>query len=175
MMHKTPLAWLQLTREKTRLAVALAGIAFADILMFMQLGFKDALFEGNVQFHKSLQGDIVLIHPQSKSMSFLRSFSQRRLYQALAVKSVESVHPIYLDFAGWRNQETRQLSEILFIGVNPEASVFNLPGVEQNLDKVQMPDVVLFDRGSGEEFGPIAADFDQGKLSSQKCKIAELE
>ena len=40
MFRKTPLAWLQVTREKTRLAVAIAGIAFADILIFVQLGFK---------------------------------------------------------------------------------------------------------------------------------------
>jgi len=40
MAVKIPLSWLQLTREKTRLAVALSGIAFADILMFMQLGFS---------------------------------------------------------------------------------------------------------------------------------------
>jgi len=30
--------------------MALAGIAFADILMFMQLGFREALFDGNVQY-----------------------------------------------------------------------------------------------------------------------------
>ena len=42
-MANTPLAWLQLTREKIRLVIALAGIAFAVILMFMQLGFQAAL------------------------------------------------------------------------------------------------------------------------------------
>jgi len=29
---------------------ALAGIAFADILIFMQLGFEDALFATNTQY-----------------------------------------------------------------------------------------------------------------------------
>lgn len=65
---KIPLAWLQLSREKMRLVVALAGIGFADILMFMQLGFKDALFESAVNLHKNLQGDIFLISPQSTSL-----------------------------------------------------------------------------------------------------------
>jgi len=31
--RKLPLAWLQVSREKTRLLVAIAGIGFADILM----------------------------------------------------------------------------------------------------------------------------------------------
>ena len=42
--RRIPLAWLLLTRQPMRLAVALAGITFAGILMFMQLGFRDALF-----------------------------------------------------------------------------------------------------------------------------------
>ena len=47
-MAKIPLAWAQLTREKMRLVIALAGIGFADLLMFMQFGFRDALFESSV-------------------------------------------------------------------------------------------------------------------------------
>lgn len=164
MMRKIPLAWLQLTREKTRLAVALAGIAFADILMFMQLGFREALFDGNVQLHKSLEGDIVLINPQSDALLSMETFSQRRLYQTLKFDAVESVVPIYLDFAAWRNPQTRKFRNIQVIGVNPQEKVFNLPGVEQNLDKIKMPDVVLFDRGGREEFGPVAVDFEAGKI-----------
>ena len=39
-----PLAWLLLSRQPVRLLIALAGISFAGILMFMQLGFRDGLF-----------------------------------------------------------------------------------------------------------------------------------
>lgn len=164
MIRKIPLAWLQLTREKTRFAVALAGIAFADILMFMQLGFREALFDGNVQLHKSLDGDIVLINPQSDALLSMETFSQRYLYRVLALKAVASVHPIYIDFASWKNPQTGKLRNIQVIGFNPKEQVFNLPGVQQNIDKIKTPDVVLFDRGSREEFGPVAADFAQGKL-----------
>lgn len=163
MFRKIPLAWLQLTREKTRLAVALAGIAFADILMFMQLGFREALFDGNIQFHKSLQGDIVLINPQSDALLSMETFSQRRLYQALAFEAVESVHPIYVDFTEWKNPQTRKFRNIQIIGFNPEENVLNLPGVQQNLAQIKMPDVVLFDRGSRAEFGPIADEFNERK------------
>jgi putative ABC transport system permease protein len=34
-----PLAWAQLSHQKIRLSVAIGGIAFANILIFMQLGF----------------------------------------------------------------------------------------------------------------------------------------
>ncbi|MEH1947603.1 MAG: ABC transporter permease DevC [Nostoc sp.] len=163
MNQKIPLSWLQLTREKTRLAVALAGIAFADILMFMQLGFRDALYYSNVRFHNSLQGDIVLINSQSNAILAMRSFSQRRLYKALELPAVQSVHPIYLDFTIWKNPVTGRPRSILVFGMNPETNLVNLPGVQENLDKLKLPDVVLFDRSSRVEYGPIAANYDQGK------------
>ena len=84
-MGKLPLAWLQLKREASRLAVALAGIAFADILMFMQLGFRDSLYYSNVRFHNSLQGEIVLINRQTSALLSMKRFSQNRLYQALDI------------------------------------------------------------------------------------------
>ena len=41
--------------------------------------------------------------------------------------------------------------------------MFNLPGIQQNIDKIKLRDVVLFDRGSRSEFGAVATSIDQGK------------
>ncbi|MBD2615035.1 MAG: FtsX-like permease family protein [Nostoc sp. GBBB01] len=175
MNKKIPLSWLQLTREKTRLAVALAGIAFADILMFMQLGFRDALYYSNVRFHNSLQGDLVLINSQSSAVLAMRSFSQRRLYKALELPTVQSVHPIYLDYTTWKNPVTGRPRSILIFGMNPETNLVNLPGVEENLEKLKLPDVVLFDRSSRVEYGPIAADYDQGKTVTAEVRRRRIQ
>jgi len=56
-----PLAWLQLTQQRVRFITTLTGITFVVILLFMQLGFQDALFESAVKVHQSLQGDLFLI------------------------------------------------------------------------------------------------------------------
>jgi putative ABC transport system permease protein len=164
MIRKIPLAWLQLTRERTRLLVALAGIAFADILLFMQLGFQDSLYFSNVRFHTSLQADIVLISNQSNSLISMKSFSQRRLYQALDIQEVAAVHSVYVDITSWKNPANGRTRNIFVMGFNPEKNIFNLPGVAENLDKIKLADVILYDRSSRLEFGPIAADFDQGKV-----------
>ncbi|BAY18444.1 DevC protein [Nostoc sp. HK-01] len=179
MIQKIPLAWLQMTRDKTRLAVALAGIAFADILMFTQLGFRDALYYSNVQLHSSLNGDIILINRQSNAILSMKSFSQRRLYKALDLPSVQSVHSIYLDYTAWKNPVTGRSRSLLVFGINPEFNLFNLPGVQENLDKLKLPDVVLFDRSSRQEYGPIADDFEKGKtvkaeLRRRKIKVVGL-
>ncbi|MCC5639832.1 ABC transporter permease DevC [Nostoc sp. CHAB 5844] len=179
MTQKIPLAWLQMTRDRTRLAVALAGIAFADILMFTQLGFRDALYYSNVQLHTSLKGDIVLINRQSNAILSMKSFSQRRLYKALDLPEVQSVHPIYLDYTAWKNPVTGRTRTLLVFGINPEFNLFNLPGVQESLDKLKLPDVVLFDRSSRQEYGPIAANFDKGQtvtaeLRRRKVKVVGL-
>jgi putative ABC transport system permease protein len=49
LQRRTPLGWLQLNHDRGRLFVALAGIAFADVLMFMQLGFQNALYDSNTR------------------------------------------------------------------------------------------------------------------------------
>lgn len=175
MNQKIPLSWLQLTREKTRLAVALAGIAFADILMFMQLGFRDALYYSNVRFHSSLQGDIVLINSQSSAVLAMRSFSQRRLYKALELPAVQSVHPIYLDYTTWKNPVTGRPRSILVFGMNPENNLVNLPGVQENLEKLKLPDVVLYDRSSRLEYGPIAANYEQGKTVTAEVRRRRIK
>ncbi|MEM1394590.1 MAG: ABC transporter permease DevC [Cyanobacteria bacterium P01_H01_bin.150] len=161
-MAKLPLAWLQLKREASRLAVALAGIAFADILMFMQLGFRDSLYYSNVRFHNSLKGEIVLINSQTSAILSLKRFSQKRLYQTLDLQDVESVHPIYIDYTSWKNPDTGIPRNLLVIGINPQHNILELSGLEENLDKIQSPNVVLYDRSSRKEYGPIVAEFEQG-------------
>jgi putative ABC transport system permease protein len=157
------LAWLQLTREKTRLLVALAGIAFAVILMLMQLGFRDALFDSAVRVHDRLRGEVFLINPQSIAIVDLTPFSERRLYQTLGYPGVQTVSPIYIDRASWRNPQTGRSRNILTIGIDTEANTFDIPEVQQNLDKIEKTDFVLFDRASREEYGAVADLFEKGK------------
>jgi putative ABC transport system permease protein len=172
---KIPLAWLQLSRERMRLLVALAGIGFADILMFMQLGFRDALFDSAVTLHKDLQGDIFLISPQSTATIAMKTFPTRRLYQTLGFEGVKSISPVYMDFAFWKNPENRSTRGILVLGFNPADSVLNLPGVTSNLDTIKIPDVVLFDDTSRPEFGPIAQSLSKEKMLQLKLEDAALE
>ncbi|MDP8935944.1 MAG: ABC transporter permease DevC, partial [Cyanobacteriota bacterium] len=164
-MAKIPLAWAQLTREKMRLVIAIAGIGFADLLMFIQFGFRDALFESSTTFHSQLKGDIFITSTQSTALIAMKSFPQRRLYQALSFNGVTGISPVYLGFGLWKNPEpdknnTRQL---MVIGFDPAHPIFEMPEVKNNLDKIKISDVVLFDRASRPEFGPVAEYFNQGK------------
>lgn len=53
MARRIPVVWLQLSRDKLRLLVGVAGVAFAVILVFMQLGFQSAVYESATRYHRS--------------------------------------------------------------------------------------------------------------------------
>jgi putative ABC transport system permease protein len=163
LQRRTPLGWLQLSHEKGRLLVAMAGIAFADVLMFMQLGFQNALYDSATRLPKELNADIVLLSPQARNLIDLSDFSRRRLYQAANVPGVESAEPLYANTVSWRNPETRKETPMLVVGFNPSQPAFNLPEVNRNVDKLKLPDYVLFDRGSRGNYKETIAQLDQGK------------
>lgn len=161
--RKIPLAWLQLVREKPRLVVALAGIGFADILMFMQLGFQSALYDSSTRIHQLLRGNLMLMSPQARNLTYMDTFPRRRLYQAMSLSSVQSADAMYINFVDWKHPQTRRKSSILVMGFDPEKSPLNLPEVNGSLDKLKLPDTVLFDQGSRGDYQATIAPVNQGK------------
>lgn len=162
MIEAASLAWKQLRHTKIRLAVALAGIAFADVLMFMQLGFQDALFASSVLLHTRLEGDLAMIHPRYQYLVSTQNFTRRYLYQALGYEGVESAAPLYIGLRGWENPQTYEIHPILVIGVDPDQASIDLGGMTENRARLKQPDVVLFDVTSWPKFGPIADAFQRG-------------
>ena len=144
--RKIPLAWLLLTRQPLRLIVAIAGISFAGILMFMQLGFRDGLFDTSVTIHKLLDADLVLISPRSKSSISMSGFPKRRLTQTLAVQDVDKIAPVNLNYLLWRNPENLKTRSILALGFNPSDSLLLDEGFSKNAYKLRNPSRVLFDK-----------------------------
>ncbi len=163
MIPNIPLAWLQLAKQKVRFFVALAGIAFVAVLMFMQIGFQDALYASATQVHKNLEGDLFLISSQYKSLTSTQSFPRIRLYQILGFNGIESVAPLYLQFAKLKNPINGRKYPIYVLGFEPVKSIFKLPEIEQNFQLLKIPDQVFFDRAARPEFGPIAEYFQNNK------------
>jgi putative ABC transport system permease protein len=163
LQRRTPLGWLQLSHQKGRMLVALAGIAFADVLVFMQLGFQAALYDSNTRLHSHLNADIVLINPQARNLVNLSTIPRRRLFQAANVPGVQSAEPLYVNFGTWKNPETRKETTILVVGFNPDQPVFKLPEVNQQLNAIKLPDRHLFDRASRGDYQTAISQLNQGK------------
>ncbi len=177
--RKIPLAWLLLSRQPLRLLVAIAGISFAGILMFMQLGFRDGLFDASVTVHKLLDADLILISPRSKSSISMSGFPKRRLIQTLAQKDVETIAPVNLNYLLWRNPQNLKTRSILALGFNPEDSLLLDDDFSKKAEALKNPGRVLFDSLSRPEFGPVEEWFLNGKeveteVAGKRVKVEGL-
>ncbi|GCL35264.1 MULTISPECIES: ABC transporter permease DevC [Sphaerospermopsis] len=173
---KTPLALRQLMKEKTRLAVAVAGITFADMLIFIQMGFESALFDAAIQPHRNLSADLVLINPQFNTLFSVKSFSRDKLYQALSYNGVKSVNSVYIGTGQWRNPETRIDRAILVWGVDPNQPGLKFPEVQKNNDALKPLNQVMFDQAGRPEYGAVGEIFQktgnfQTELNSKSVSV----
>lgn len=177
--RRIPLASLMLIRQPVRLAVALAGISFAGILMFMQLGFRDGLFDASVTVHRLFDADIVLISPRSTSSVSMAGFPRRRLIQAMAAPEVEGITPVHWNLLLWRNPETLGTRSILALGFEPNHPLFTDPTLAAKAKLLTQKGRVLFDEKSRAEFGPVAQWFREGRtveseIAGKRVRVADL-
>jgi putative ABC transport system permease protein len=177
--RRIPLAFLMLIRQPVRLAVALAGISFAGILMFMQLGFRDGLFDASVTVHRLFDADIMLISPRSSSSVSMAGFPRRRLIQAMAAPEVEGITPVHWNLLLWRNPETLGTRSILALGFEPSHPLFTDPTLAAKAKLLTQKGRVLFDEKSRAEFGPVAQWFREGRIveseiNGKRVRVAGL-
>ena len=171
---RAPLGWMQLRHRPLRLMVALLGIGFAVLLIMMQLGFRSALFESAVRYHERLKYDIALFSPDSVFIVRPEQFSIRRLYQTQADPAVESVAPVYIFPAVWKNPWTNQRRTINLIGFNPADDLLEAEGFEKSRPLLQKENVVIFDARSRPEFGPVAKTLRDGGIVVTEVNNREI-
>jgi putative ABC transport system permease protein len=155
-LRRTPLAWLNLVHEKTRLLVAIAGVAFAVILVFMNLGFLGALEKTASLIYDQMNAEVYLTSPQALELTSGKPFPIDRIYQAAGIDGVERTMPLYMGYMQWRNPETQQSRAIFVYGFNPSDPVFRLPELQipERQAALRRPNTVLIDRFSRPEYGP---------------------
>jgi len=151
---RTPLAWFNLVHNKTRTVVAVAGVAFSVVLIFMQLGFHGSVEKTATVVYDALQFDAVLRSREYLHVADPRSFPQARLHQAESVTGVSTIVPFYVDLNQWRNPITGRNRGILVMGVRPGDDVFAKTELHDKAVLLGRDDSLLIDRRSRREFGP---------------------
>ena len=172
---KSSLSWSQLSYQKVRLAVAITGVAFSNILIFTQLGLRAQLFRGITLLPENLKGDLFLLSAYAPIID-MSAFPRVYLYQADAVTGVASASPLYIGEANWVNPEDLEQQKlqgesaqefeffpnrVRIIAFNPAQPVLNLPEVNYQLRRLNAPGSILFDRESQDQLGPVPELFEQ--------------
>ncbi|MGD9646679.1 MAG: ABC transporter permease DevC [Pirellulales bacterium] len=169
--QRVPLAWKNITHNRRRLALALAGVGFAVLLMCMQIGFRNALFDSTVELLRQLNADLIVTSKMRYALGVSDQFARARLDQIAAWPGVKAAWPLYIetkravldvpvrDLAGKPMPAEPGEPQpgvghlIRVLAIEPDKPVFNLP--EELRQDLLTTGNVLYDRKSKPEYGPI--------------------
>ena len=101
LLGRLPIGWLQLAHSKPRLAAALAGVAFANILVLVQLGILGALNGTVAMNYAPFRADVMISATDSRMLTDGSPIARRFLARVQADPGVEDAAPLYLASADW--------------------------------------------------------------------------
>ncbi len=173
---KTPLAWKNLTHDWRRLATAIAGIGFAVLLMFTQVGFQNALFDSQVKIIDDLQGDIFLASKAKYTLAAEKRFSISRIHQARSCSGVSGAYPIYseLTTSVLRKMEQGKGNRgypLRTIGFFLDDPIFKSQSIQNQLPRLRQAGTALIDRKSKAKKFDFPME-DDAKLAKQTAELA---
>ncbi|HEV2559235.1 MAG TPA: ABC transporter permease DevC [Microvirga sp.] len=144
MLGRLPIGWLQLVHNKARFAAALAGVAFATLLVLMQLGFLGALI-GSIKLpYDAMSADILITASDMNTLADGSPLPRQRMFEALAVEDVARATPLYTGKVDWRQPDGTVRTLDVF-GIDPSAESFRLPAINARLGDLTRTDVALLD------------------------------
>jgi putative ABC transport system permease protein len=134
--------------------LALVGVAFATILIFMQLGFYASAATTATVFIDKLDFDLILLSPDYLEIDRPGTFGRARMAQAPSAPGVAGVVPLYVAGNLWRIVDIEEGKAgsmngrrrgIMMVGFNPEDQPFLLPELVGQRRLIEVPDQVLID------------------------------
>ena len=172
-----PLAWRNLVHDKKRFVVSIAGIMLAILLMFVELGFWNALLDAAVALVRSFNGELVIVSKARHTMAMNERFTTRRIEQARGVPGVQTVFPIYIEdrLALWKDLENTNPDEassrpIRVLAFNPAFPALRFNDIDKLRELIALPDTVLIDRKSKDDYGKRAANLDR-ELARKSIRV----
>jgi putative ABC transport system permease protein len=144
MLGRLPIGWLQLVRNKARFAAALAGVAFAVLLVLMQLGFFGALIGSLRVPYDQMSADVLISASDMNTLSDGGPLPRQRMFEALSVEGVEKATPLYYGKLEWK-QPDGTIRNLDVFGIDPAAETFRNPAINARLPEISLADTALID------------------------------
>jgi len=123
LLGRTPIGWLQLTHNRGRFAAAIAGVAFANLLVFLQLGIQGAMETTGVKPYALFDTDILILPADARGFSDGGNVARQRMFEALSVPGVAAAAPLHVGIAEWRRSDGATASLEVY-GIDPADTAF---------------------------------------------------
>jgi putative ABC transport system permease protein len=173
------LAWLNLAHDKVRLVVRVLGVAFAVFLMFVELGFWNALLDASVELIQQFNGELILVSKARYALAIKEQFTTRRLAEARAVPGVQDAYAVYLEYTDshWKDTGVAEAQRpsshpIRVIAFDPDQPVLDNAEVNAHRADLRILYNVLLDRKSKRAYGVVEPGIDR-ELSQHTVHVAD--
>jgi putative ABC transport system permease protein len=153
-LNRTPLSTLNLIAVPGRAAVWVAGVAFALLLIFVQLGFRGAVANTATIVYSKLRFDVIIRSPEYLHLYEARTFPRLWMELAEAHPDVESVAPFFIMLNRWQSPSDLKYRGIAMMGMERDKPVLDVPEIDGELNLLGNPDWILIDRATRKDFGP---------------------
>jgi putative ABC transport system permease protein len=140
---RLPIGWLQLTHSRTRFAAALSGVAFANVLVFVQLGIMNSMATATLKPYEFFQADIMISASDANSMTEGGNVARQWLFQALADPEVTGGTGLYVAIVSWA-RPTKTLSLTTY-GIDPALPAFLSPAMASKTGTLQLQNAGILD------------------------------
>ena len=153
-----PFARRLVSHHKRRTFVAGAGIGFALLVIFVQLGFYGAVLHTALAVSDRFNGDLMLISPGFVYLGETGRIPKARLFQTLNEEEVVAATPFYFRYARWRNAVTGKYCRLFALAFPlyeaADTLPLDLPEIEGQLDRLRPTNNLLLDRFTQSDCGP---------------------
>lgn len=141
---RLPIGWLQLTHKRGRFLAALAGVAFANVLVFVQLGIMNSMSTATLRPYEFFRADIMISAKDANAMSEGANVARQWMLQALAHPDVTAGMGLLVGDVPWDRGE-RDITFTTF-SIDPAQPVFLSPEIAAKSALLQVKDAALIDR-----------------------------
>lgn len=145
-LGRLPLGWLQLISNGFRFAAAGAGVAFACILVFVQLGMMGAFSDATRISYTVFDADILISSSDANTLTDGSNVARRRMFQAMSVPGVCGACPIFIGMTQWQLEDGTKV-EFKTIGIDPSRRSF-IDEAISDVDSLKLTNNVLLDRNA---------------------------
>jgi putative ABC transport system permease protein len=149
---RLPIGWLQLTHNRTRFATALAGVAFANVLVFVQFGIMNSMAAATLRPYTFFEADIMISAGDANALAEGGNVARQWLLQAMADPDVTDGTGLFLANVPWDRGE-KDISLTTF-GLDLAKPAFVASEIAGDLKLLQVQDATILDRlarGLGKE------------------------
>lgn len=177
---KTPLGLLNLQHQLTRTLVSTAGVGFALLLVFMQLGFQGAVSHTATNVYQNMNFDLVIRSADYAHLYEPGRLARTNLNVAAGLDGIHDVVPVWIALQNWLSlppeensdcqpQPPRKFLPSAVMGIQPKDHVFSrqeLTDLEYLLASDQN---LLVDNSTRPDYGPCKGkrftDEDKGRAT----------